>query len=479
MKSALPAPFEVNMSGRRSAEAADGTTAWLLSAAWTGMGIVLWVMFPMTSTVLLPLCCIAPLAWHWTASRRLSWHRPSLVTASLILAAGYLLINTSWSLNPASAARTVVFAFIMVGSLHIVLSTLSDLPEPPLRAMASGALVGVLVAGIVLCIEVFSDQSLRRFLMRIVPALQPDLRHVTIEDGHLARLAPYLANANISALTLMFWPAALLVSRLDLPRKLKYAALMASVAMAATVLASEHASSQVALLGGGAVFALFCLRPKIAMPVVIAGWLAANLLVVPVASLLYVGEAYRAPWLPGSARHRVVIWHYTSEQIHKAPLFGAGISTARTLHDARDPHEQLAPGTPFALETHRHSHNAYLQVWYETGAVGAMIMLGVGLLVLRALRSFSTDVQPYLAATFAACALLVASAYSIWAPWFMASLALASVFAALGAALPRMPAPEEDSRRRLAGHHMRAWPARADGSNYGLANQRSGHLSDK
>jgi O-antigen ligase len=243
----------------------------------------------------------------------------------------------------------------------------------------------------------------------------------------------------------MFWPAALLISRLGLPRALKYAALTASVAMAATVFASEHASSQVALLGAGAVFTLFCLRPKHAMPIVIAGWVAANVLVVPVASLLYMTEAYRATWLPESARHRIVIWRYTSEQIHKAPLFGAGIGTARALHDARDAQEQLAPGTRFHLSTNRHSHNAYLQVWYETGAVGAMILLGLGLLVLRGLRTFSTDVQPYLAATFAACALLVAFAYSIWAPWFMASLALSSVFAALGAVLHRERLVEPDA----------------------------------
>lgn len=437
MESAPKCSLEADMSGRRSAEAADGTTVWLLTAAWTAMGIVLWVVFPMTSTFLLPLCCIAPLAWYLTARRSLPWYRPSLVMAGFILAAGYLLINTSWSLNPASAARTVVFAFVMVGSLHLVLNTLFDLPEPPLRAMASGALVGLVVAGAVLCIEVFSDQSLRRLLIRIMPGLQPDPRHITIEEGYLARLAPYLANANISALTLMFWPAALLVSRLGLPRGLKYVAPIAFVVMAATVFASEHATSQVALVGAGAVFALFCLRPKLAMPVVIASWVAANLLVIPVASLLYVAEAYRAPWLAESARHRVVIWRYTSEQIHKAPLFGAGISTARALHDAGYAKEQLAPGTHFHLSTSRHSHNAYLQVWYETGVFGAMIMLGLGLLLLRALTAFSTEVQPYLAATFAACALLIAFAYSIWAPWFMASLALACVFAALGAALPR------------------------------------------
>jgi hypothetical protein len=66
-----------------------------------------------------------------------------------------------------------------------------------------------------------------------------------------------------------------------------------------------------------------------------------------------------------------------------------------------------------------------------------LIVLGLGLLILRALRTLPADALPHLAAVFVACALAVASAYSIWAPWFMASLAMASIFAALGAALPR------------------------------------------
>jgi O-antigen ligase len=162
--------------------------------------------------------------------------------------------------------------------------------------------------------------------------------------------------------------------------------------------------------------------------------------VVPAAWLLYSADAHRAPWLADSARHRIVIWRYTVEQIHKAPLLGAGIGTGRALHEARQGVAQLAPGTPFELSTNLHSHNAYLQVWYETGAVGAALMLGLGLAALRGLRAFPAEVQAALAASFVACALLAASTYSIWAPWFLASLAMAAVFAALGAAL-RAPPP--------------------------------------
>jgi exopolysaccharide production protein ExoQ len=232
----------------------------------------------------------------------------------------------------------------------------------------------------------------------------------------------------------MFWPAALLVRSLGLRRELNCVALAGAAVMAATIFSSEHGSSQLAFVGAGAVFGLFCLRPRLAMPVVVAGWVAANLLAVPAAWLLYSAEAHRVQWLPDSARHRVVIWRYTAEQVHKAPLLGAGVAAARALDAARE-EGQVAPGTHFKLSTDLHSHNAYLQVWYEAGAVGAAIVLGLGLTVLWGLRAFAAEAQPYLAATFAGCALLVASAYSIWAPWFMATLAMTAVFAALGVAL--------------------------------------------
>jgi O-antigen ligase len=416
--------------------------AWLATAAWTALGVIVWTMFPMTATVLLPACMVAPLAWSWVQRGRLTYYRPTLATAALGLAGVYLLINASWSLSPVDAARAVVLVFLMVATLHAVSNTLPDLARPALAAMAAGTLAGVAAAGALLCFEVLTDQLLRRLLIHLVPALQPPPQHVAMAAGHLAGLAPYLPNPNVSVLTLMFWPAALMTSRLGLLRQRTHLALafLVSAVVVATIFASEHATSQVAFVGAGVTFLLFRLRPKLAMPLIVAGWVAANLLVVPVVSGLYNAGAYRARWLPYSAQHRVVIWGYTSGLIAKAPVFGAGISTGRAIQEAIDPVAPVVPGTHFHLEPGVHSHNAYLQVWYETGAVGAAILLAFGLIVLRSLSRFPAHVQPYLAATFAACALSVATAFAIWAPWFMATLAMASIFAGLGAALPETPA---------------------------------------
>jgi O-antigen ligase len=159
------------------------------------------------------------------------------------------------------------------------------------------------------------------------------------------------------------------------------------------------------------------------------------MLVVPVATLAYHSHLYLSPWLAHSAQHRIVIWGYTSTLIAKAPILGSGINTARALNDPDGYDTPLAPGSDFRLTTNLHSHNGYLQTWYETGAVGALILLGFGLLVLNSLARAPTEVQPYLYATFATCALLGGTSFSLWQPWFMASFGFAAGFAMLGWAL--------------------------------------------
>jgi O-antigen ligase len=441
MSSAPPSPAHADTPAPRPAawpQAGFGSILHLLTAAWTAGGIVLWLVFPMTAPFLLPLTLVAPLAWYWSRHPWLRLHVPSAVTAALALAGLYLLANASWSLSPPSAYLTVGFYLVVVGVLHVALNTLPDLDAAPLRAMAVGALAGLAIGGALVCVEIWSEQALRRLAMRLVPQLVPRALHVIETDGAGAlRLMPYLPNTSVGALALAFWPAVLIASRLGLAQRRvhRWGLLAAFAVVGVTVLASEHATSKVALAGAAGVFALYLVRPLLARRLVVAGWVAATLLVVPIVWSVWSAGAHRAAWLPDSARHRVVIWGFTSEQVVNAPLLGTGIGTARVLHEALGPAAPRAPGTKFRLETSMHSHNAYLQVWYETGAAGAAILLGLGLLVLRALRASPAAVQPHLAAAFVAGAILIALSFSIWAPWIMASLAMAGILAGLGTAL--------------------------------------------
>jgi O-antigen ligase len=290
----------------------------------------------------------------------------------------------------------------------------------------------------VLFLEVFSDQWLHRALMSYVPVLRPRAEHLDVQDGRVSVLMPYLLNRGMVLVVLLFWPAVLMAAAAGFLRNPVVRAVVLVLA-GVTIFASESGTAGMALAGSAAVFGLMHLDARLTRRALVACWAALCLLVVPAVMLAYGLELYRAPWLPDSVQHRIVIWGHTARQVARAPLLGAGIGTARTIDRRGRAEAPLAPGSRFALSTSLHSHNAYLQVWYETGAAGALILLSLGLAVLRALARAPPGVQPHLHAVFAAGALTAASGFSLWAPWFMAALAIAALYGALGAALAAVP----------------------------------------
>jgi hypothetical protein len=422
----------------------------LLTGVWAMSGVIIYLLTPRVAPLLLPLSVIAPTLWHRAATGRLSWHRPTAITVSLGAAGVYLLVNGTWSLDRTSAYSEIAGYLVFAAAISVTIDGLRATPRPALRAMASGFLAGVVVAAAFLCFEAFSGQAVHRLLIPYVPGLLPASRHMRMEAGTVVFLEPYLLNRSTTALALLFWPAALAAARLGLSRGMRAIALLGLALAVATIFRSEHGTAKIAWLGAGAIFAVAWLGQGLARRLVVAGWLAVTLLVAPLATLAYSHQLYLASWLPGSARQRLVIWAYTSEQIGKAPLFGAGVSTARALNTRNDENAPRAPGSKYRLTTGWHSHNGYLQAWYETGAVGALFLLGLGLLVLRSIAEAAAATQPYLYATFVSCTLIGGSSFSLWAPWFMASFGLAAVFAVLAGELDRPDRRADSARSRAA-----------------------------
>lgn len=406
----------------------------LLTGVWTAIGVAIYVVAPLTAPALLGLAVIAPLAWCWMEGR-LPWRTPSAVVAGLAVAGAYILINASWSLSPAEAYTTVAVLFAGIGVLHVTATGLSNTPAPALRAMALGLLAGMAVGAAVLCLELLSDQWLRRLLATYYLGLRPDGRHMQVEAGRVTLLQPYLLNRSMAALGLTFWPALLVLERLAMSSRQRGLLLSGLLLTPVAILVSQHGTSKMAFAGAAATYGVGRLSPLLAKRLLIAGWLAATLLVAPIATLAYSNHLHLVRWLDNSVRHRIVIWGYTKNEIAKAPMLGAGISTSRALHSTDLEGVPREPGTDFPLALALHSHNGYLQVWHEAGAVGAVLLFVLGLLILRAIAAKPPALQPHFYAMFAACALVAASSYSIWAPWFMSALVLTPVFAGIGAAL--------------------------------------------
>jgi O-antigen ligase len=407
----------------------------VLTTAWVASGTILAVRTPLTMPALLVLSTIAPVAWSLSTYKRVSFAKPSVTTVALSILGGYLAVNASWAISQSVTGLSLGMFFFVVVALHFGLIGLASSDQAPLRAMAVGLFAGLAIGGAFMFIELFSQQWIHRQLMSLIPLLRPQPRHLIVQ-GDTVLIEYYLLNRSVAALTLLFWPTMLIVQLLAPARRHGWL-LFGLVPAVAAILGSKHATSKIAFVGAAVTIVAIQIWPFRASRAITWAWGAIIVLVVPMAMLAYHSQLYLSDWLPRSGQHRIVIWGYTSQQIFKAPILGVGINTARALDEAQryDADVPLAPGSDLRLATSRHSHNGYLQTWYEVGAVGAAFLLALGLLVLQSIANAPIKARPYLYATFVACALMGGSSFSLWQPWFMATFGLVAIFAALGWAL--------------------------------------------
>lgn len=415
-----------------------------LTVGWTTFGILLYIVTPLFTPVLLVLATVAPVVWHLFCEG-LPPLKPSRLTIILALAAGYLTLNSNWSLSPSDAYSAVYMLIVSLVALHFISEGLRGCDAGALRAMTIGLYAGVAIGGAFLLIDIVSHQWIQRQLFSAIPQLRPTPKHMIVQGNSVVFLEPYLLNRSITAITFLFWPALSVIALMARTRRVHLWMLAGAAVVVFAIFASSHATSKIAFLGATATFAGYQIWPLLTRRAITWTWIAVFALVAPLAFLAYQSKVYLLPWLPPSAQHRVVIWGYTSQQIAKAPMLGAGIATSRALNDIEGSDAPLAPGSNFQLTTEWHTHNIYLQTWYEAGAVGAAFLFSIGLLVLRWLAYAPRQAQPYLHATFVACALMGGSSFSLWQPWFMASFGFVAGLSMLGCALATVAPTRENS----------------------------------
>jgi O-antigen ligase len=316
--------------------------------------------------------------------------------------------------------------FVVLLSVHFGLAAWARVaPRRAIRDMAIGFYLGFVLAGTLLCYDILTNQTI---FFRLVHVWPYDQKYLSADD-----LPPYYLNHRMAALAILFWPAFLTWLHLPATGWRRWVLLAGFAPALTAVTASEHATSQLALVLSACVALLGLWSLTTARRLLMLAWGFACVAVVPLCLAAYAANMHQYSWLAASARHRVVIWKATSDQVPKAPILGVGIHSARPL--SRSPGDyQIAPGTTYPLAVALHSHNAFLQVWFEAGAVGAAILLSFGLITLRSIASLERSAQPALFASFASCAMISATGFSAFAPWQTASFAMCALFAALALA---------------------------------------------
>jgi O-antigen ligase len=123
-----------------------------------------------------------------------------------------------------------------------------------------------------------------------------------------------------------------------------------------------------------------------------------------------------------------VIWGSTSLRVLEKPLLGHGLASTRVLDEMARPLQGKLAGTDISDGTNMHAHNVFLQAWYETGAIGGVLVFLAGLPVLGWLRARSDRTAPYLFAAFAASVVVASLSWSLVASWYIATFGLVAVW---------------------------------------------------
>jgi O-antigen ligase len=364
--------------------------------------------------------------------------RFDLALGLFALAALYLAINATWSLDPPHAFGKAAWFALVVLLAFTACRAVSRFGESQTKLAAGAFLVGLSAGLVFILVELLTDRALTRFLYNALPFTRPGPKNLVLSDGQVTRISAFELDHNVAVLLLLLWPGLLAVRK----RTARLWPALVSAGAAAAILLSTHETSKIALGVSVLTFLAAWAWPMLARRGVAAAWLLAFVVAVPLASYAYQASLHQTEWLPYSARARIVLWGYMAEKIPQTPLLGIGLGSMRKL-DARikdDPNavviaDAVEPRKSFVWGKGPHAHNGFLQAWYELGAVGAGLLLAAGLGVLWSIARLPTEAQPYILAQFAAYLVIAAFAWGSWQSWLMALTGLAPIYAVMAARL--------------------------------------------
>jgi O-antigen ligase len=207
-------------------------------------------------------------------------------------------------------------------------------------------------------------------------------------------------------------------------------AMRAAVLAVAAILAVTGTSqaTQAALAAGLVALACAILAPRL------FAWLVAAAVLVSFVALPFVlprlGDALPPAAFDllrqASPDFRLVFWEHYGTRLWETPVNGHGFESSRFVEPVgtitRMTGQTVEYGSPY------HPHNAVLQVWYELGLVGVVLVGAFLLLLLRQVATWSG--APFIAAMALFCGAYSAAmvANSAWPNWRTATFFL---FAAL------------------------------------------------
>ncbi len=295
-----------------------------------------------------------------------------------LLAAAFVTLcwaSTQWSIDPAHSRRAALqMTAILLGAMALLVGP--PLDNETADRLFRTLLIATIVGAAILAVDCLLDY---RFQSLVAGRPHPDVA------------TKY--NRGIDYLVLIAWPQ---FAYIAWRRRWRDAVLLAACMVVILAIGASLAA-RVAAAAGIVVLALAIWLPRAIAAILTAGS------VVLAASLPFTMRAMAdhrmalAPHLKVSGLQRLEIWDYMTARVFEHPLLGWGIAISNAV-----------PITPAEISTYAYQrtqgtypHNQWLELWVETGAIGAALGLAFALLMIVRIRRLAPPVRPFAYAAFA------------------------------------------------------------------------------
>ncbi|MFM1813516.1 MAG: hypothetical protein RLZ98_211 [Pseudomonadota bacterium] len=356
----------------------------------------------------------------------------SPVTIAFSLLAAWMAVTGFWAPDGLDAATKATVAMLFVLGVHFVAGWLSLQRDERVALLSFWLLAGFAFGAVYLLAEVVTGLEIKRQIMNAIGS-SPQHAYFTYENGRIVAISPNALARSMTVLALLLWPMLCLCRLLFGSKNGWVFPMLLYAVVVSAILLSRSDSNKLAVIVSSGAFLLLMVQVSAVRKLVGLGWFVAVVAMLPLALFAFDNRLYHAEWLPKSAQDRVVIWGHTARQTFKSPIIGAGAHAAYWRgREERTTAEPPPGGHRQVMTLSTHAHNVYLQVWFELGAIGVILLLVSGMLALQQSTKLAPVAGAHATTTFVALMVVIFSTWGAFQYWFMASFAMVAICLALG-----------------------------------------------
>ncbi len=316
----------------------------------------------------------------------------------VLVSSVFVLCSVAWS--PAKD-RGLASSRHLFGNLFLVLVSFAVVSLPPKPSIKVKTLVMLVVAALVFAFEIANGLMLREFL-----------------GG-----ASDVFRLNRSAVAIvLFMPIASVAFCNEKPKSLIGA--LISFAAGTVVFYSESETAQLAFIVTCIVYVFSMLFPKL-FSLVIPASIIASIFLIPLISPYInslIPEAVHNVVKYSTMGVRADMWAAYARLLENAFWVGHGVEAS---YVAGETYKDM--GLPGQYLGQAHPHNLVIQIWYELGLIGALLLAGVVLCFARILKWIPDQYLPSILATTAAVWTVAVVSHGAWQAWWWSLVGLVAI----------------------------------------------------